>query len=295
MSTEPDDPQVIARMRNAHSRACTALESHPEPGSIEVWGWRGRTLSQPVTARGGPAWLRIGSAPTGQVNATFWDGSIAAEHALPRSIPRPRLRLVHDWSDEQWEYRAELYDREAALPISTSPALITAPDLSSDWWASVRAALDDVAQVPTSRMSVHQPFLERAMPEYLGTPIDTAAPSWSTAHGDFHWANLSAPELRVFDWEGWGQAPTGYDAAVLHSYSLKFPSIAAQIRRELDVLDTPAGWHAELAVITQLLHSTIRGDNLELAEPLRQRAEVLLGRAVPRPGESSERSSHGSE
>lgn len=178
---------------------------------------------------------------------------------------------------------------------STTPVLVTALDLPIPWWESVRALLHDVAQVPTSRLSVHPPFLERAMPQYLGTPIETTAPSWSTAHGDFHWANLCAPDLRVFDWEGWGQAPTGYDAAVLHSYSLKLPSIAAHVRRELNVLDTPAGRHAELVVITQLLHSTTRGDNLELAEPLRGRAEHLLGRAVPRPGKTCERSSHGIE
>ncbi|MGG2460143.1 hypothetical protein ACO0M4_10035 [Streptomyces sp. RGM 3693] len=135
----------------------------------------------------------------------------------------------------------------------------------------------------TDRFSVHQPFLDRAMPQFLGSPIDTTPPSLSTAHGDFHWANFCAPELRVFDWEGWGLAPTGYDAAVLHSHSLLVPSVAACARRELeDVLNTPEGRYAELAVITQLLHSTTHGDNLELAEPLRRRAEYLLGRPVPR-------------
>ncbi|WP_223864465.1 hypothetical protein [Streptomyces sp. 5-10] len=79
-------------------------------------------------------------------------------------------------------------------------------------------------------------------------------------------------------------APTGYDAAVLHSHSLLTPSVAACVRRELeDVLNTPEGRYAELAVITQLLHSTTHSDNLELAKPLRHRAERLLGRAVPHP------------
>jgi hypothetical protein len=177
-----------------------------------------------------------------------------------------------------------LYDREAAQAASTSPALVTEPDLTSGWWEAVRNVLHDVARVPTTRMSVHQPFLARAMPAYPVAPIDTTAPSWSTAHGDFPWANLCAPELRVFDREGWGQAPTGYDAAVLHSHSLKVPFVATQVRRELSVLDTPAGRHAELIVIAQLLHSTTRGDNLEMADPLRCRAEALLDRAVPRPG-----------
>lgn len=282
MFTEPDDPEVAARMRTAHGRACTALGIRLESEPDEAWGWRGRTLSRPVIASDGPAWLRVVCAPADEVNDTFWDGSIAAEQAIPGSVPRPRLRDRHDWSDEPWKYRAELYDRVAARPASTSSTLIMPPDLPSTWWAAVRAMLDDITKVPTDRLSVHRPFLDRAMPQFLGTPIDTMAPSWSTAHGDFHWANLCAPDLRVFDWEGWGMAPTGYDAAVLHSYSLLVPSVAARIRRELEyVLDTPAGRYAELAVITQLLYSTTRGDNLNLAEPLRSRAAHLLRRAVP--------------
>jgi hypothetical protein len=281
MYPELDDPEVIRRMRTAFRRACTALTCQPAPQATETWGWRGRTLSLPVLTPDGPAWLRVGCAQRGGISPTLWNGSITAERALPASIPRPRLRTVHDWHDARSEYRAELYDRESAQAASASPTLTTTPDLPPAWWSSVRALLHDIAAVPTGRTTVHQPFLDYAMPKYLGTPIDTTAPSWSTAHGDFHWANLCAPELRVFDWEGWGQAPTGYDAAVLHTYALNVPTTAATIRRELDVLNTPTGHHAELVAITQLLHSTTFGNNLDLAPGLQHRAEVLLGRTIP--------------
>ncbi|MGW2720444.1 hypothetical protein [Streptomyces sp. NPDC001492] len=284
MFTEPDDPKTTARMRTARAQACRALNARPEPDADETWGWRGRTLSVPVTTPDGPAWLRIGCTPSDELSPTFWNGSVAAQQAIPESVPRPRLRVVHDWNDAHWTYRAELYERVTTRPASPTAALTTTPDLPSAWWRAVRTVLHDIAQVPTERFSVHQPFLQRAMPQLLGTPIDTTPPSWSTAHGDFHWANLCAPELRIFDWEGWGLAPTGYDAAVLHAYSLLIPSLAARIRRELKgVLDTPAGRFAELAVITQLLHGTAHGDNLDLALPLRHRAEHLLGRPVPPP------------
>jgi hypothetical protein len=118
------------------------------------------------------------------------------------------------------------------------------------------------------------------MPRFLGTTIDTTTASWSTAHGDLHWANLCGPTLHIFDWEGWGLAPTGYDLAMLHSYSLQVPALAAHIRTEFaHVLDTAAGRHAELVVITELLHSTTRGDNLHLADALRHRAHEITGRA----------------
>jgi hypothetical protein len=282
MWAKPDDRDVAERMRNAHSRAQTALGVLPEPDVYDAWGWRGRTLSQPVIASDGPAWLRLACARYGEANATFWDGSIAAETAIPKSVPRPRLRDSHDWNDEPWQYRAELYNRVAARPAATTAAIVTPPDLPPSWWAALRTVLDDIATVPTRRRTIDQPYLDHAMPRFLGTPIDTSASSWTTAHGDFHFANLTSPTLHVLDWEGWGLAPTGYDAAMLHTHSLLAPAVASRIRSELThVLDTPAGRFAELVVITELLHSTTRGDNLDLTEPLRNRAAHLLERAIP--------------
>lgn len=98
MWPEPDNPDVIARMRTAHALARAALDVLPAANTHEAWGWHGRTLSQPVTTPHGPAWLRVACAPSGQVAATFWDGSIEAEKAMPASVPRPRLRRWHDWN-----------------------------------------------------------------------------------------------------------------------------------------------------------------------------------------------------
>ncbi|WP_223830603.1 aminoglycoside phosphotransferase/kinase family protein [Nocardiopsis quinghaiensis] len=229
----------------------------------------------------GPAWLRLASAPNDQRVDTFWNGSIDAEDAIPVTVPRPRLRAVHDWQEGRWSYRAELYDRAPVRAASRSAVLSTNPNVCPHWWNDLRSTLDAISTVRTSRLTAFQPFLDHAMPRYLGTPVDTRAPSWSTAHGDLHFANLGAPAFHLFDWEGWGMAPAGYDAAMLHSYSLLVPMTAARIRAELaHVLDTPAGRFAELAVITELLHGTARGDNTELREPLRNRAQHLLGRTL---------------
>ena len=73
--------------------------------------------------------------------------------------------------------------------------------------------------------------------------------------------------------------PPGYDAAMLHSYSLLVPDTAAQIRRELaHLLDGDTGRFAELVVIAELLHGVARGANHVLAGPLRHRAAAVLGR-----------------
>lgn len=280
MHPEPDDRAVTERMRTAHQRACTELGVTATTAE-EAWGWRGRTLSRPVTTTDGPAWLRLASAPIGQVALTFWDGSLEAEKLLPAAaLPRPRLRHVHDWNDQAWQYRAELYDYIAARPVSASPVLTTSPDLPPSWWTALRTALDTVAAISINRRTITQQYLDRAMPKYLGTPIDTTVRAWTTAHGDLHWANLSAPHLHIFDWEGWGLAPTGYDAAMLHTHSLLVPDTTMRVRTELlHALDTQTGRFAELVTITELLHSTARGDNLPLIGPLRQRAAQLIQRA----------------
>jgi hypothetical protein len=227
--------------------------------------------------------MRIASAPIDQIVDTFWNGAIDAKRSVPGSIPRPRLLGWHDWTDRQWAYRAELYNRVSALPVATSAILTIMPDLPKTWWAALRHALADIAAIPTDRVTLHQGFLAWAMPRYLGEPIDANAPTpRTTAHGDFHYANLCGPDLCILDWEGWGTAPAGYDAAMLHSHSLLVPGAGARIHDELaHLLDTPAGRFAELAVISELLHTTTQGDKLTLAESLRRRAALLLGRAVP--------------
>ncbi|WP_374204442.1 hypothetical protein [Streptomyces pseudogriseolus] len=111
-------------------------------------------------------------------------------------------------------------------------------------------------------------------------PGDRTAPAvscWTTAHADVHWANLTEP-LRLLDWEGWGMAPEGFDAATLYAHSLLQPDTAARVRTAFPVLGSPAGLAAEAAVCAQLLQTVARGDNLVLGGPLRNWAEELRRR-----------------
>ncbi|MFD0402227.1 hypothetical protein ACFV84_26805 [Kitasatospora sp. NPDC059811] len=196
---------------------------------------------------------------------------------MPPAVPRPRLRERRTWTEGEHGYLAELYDKITASTIAThEPILRETPDLDHTWWDGLSTALDAIAAVPSDRVAVRQEYLDRAMPQYLGIPIDTRVPAWTTAHGDLHWANLTGPTLTVLDWEGWGVAPAGYDAALLYSYSVLVPDTAAQVRHRLaHILDTPAGQFAELVVITELLQTITRGDNLDLEEPLRRRLSAI--------------------
>ncbi|ROR38023.1 hypothetical protein [Kitasatospora cineracea] len=277
MYSEPE-PNTAGRMRSMHTAAAAAFDAAPV-GSREAWGWRGRTLSRPVATASGKGWLRLVSAPADRAGGKLWEGPQEAERLMPPAVPRPHLRGRHTWTNGEHGYLAELYDRITVPTITThEPTLRKAPDLDDAWWDGLSTALDVIAAVPSTRVAVRQEYLDRAMPQYLGVPVDTRLPAWTTAHGDLHWANLTGPALTVLDWEGWGAAPAGYDAALLHSHSLLVPDTAAEIRRRLgSVLDTPAGRFAELVVITELLQTTTRGDNLDLEEPLRHRLSEITG------------------
>ncbi|MDH6124487.1 hypothetical protein [Kitasatospora sp. GP82] len=275
MYSEPE-PDTAKRMRETHTAAAAALHATPI-GSREAWGWRGRTLGRPVSTPLGEGWLRLVSAPADKAGGKLWEGPQEAERVMPPAVPRPRLRERRAWTEGEYGYLAELYDKVATTITTHEPILRAALDLDDTWWESLSGALDAIATVPSSRVAIRQEYLDRAMPEYLGIPVDTTVPAWTTAHGDLHWANLTSPKLTVLDWEGWGIAPAGYDAALLHAYSLLVPETAADVRRRLDhILNTPTGRFAELVVITELLQTTTRGDNLELEEPLRHRLGHLL-------------------
>src|SRR5205807_245663 len=108
--------------------------------------------------------------------------------------------------------------------------------------------------------------------------LDTKVPAWSTAHADIQWSNLTSPNLYILDWERWGMAPVGYDAATLYISSLTVPPVAARVRQEFaDALDTPAGRFSELVVASEFLQGMQRGNNLDLETLLHQRVAHLLG------------------
>lgn len=62
--------------------------------------------------------------------------------------------------------------------------------------------------------------------------VHTALGEWRPAHADFNWANTTAPAFCMFDWEDWGMAPRGLDAASLWGASLAVPTLADRVRSE---------------------------------------------------------------
>lgn len=120
------------RMRSRHERAARAFSV--TVSGPEAWGWEGRTLGR----RAGRWWLRLVSAPVDKRNVRLWEGTAAADSALPGSVPRPRLHDVTEWTDNAIVYRAELseYIAQPALQ-SGGPVLTGDVDLPRSWWGDL--------------------------------------------------------------------------------------------------------------------------------------------------------------
>ncbi|MFF3845767.1 hypothetical protein [Streptomyces sp. NPDC002328] len=256
-------------MRTARTFACVAL-SLTDLAEKPVWGYAARTLSGAVTSAQGTGWLRLVAERPDKAYGKLWDGPKTAQECLPPRIPRPVLHQVHDWQAAGWAYRAELYQHADATVVSRSPVLAHDPVLPEAWWVELRAALDSLAEVPTERIAVSEEYIRRAVPAFTGR--DVGEIEWATAHGDFHWSNLGGPALTVLDWEGWGRAPVGIDAAQLYVYSLRTPATAARVRQAFaPTLDIPAARVAELTICAQVLQAADRTPFYgELAGPVKK-------------------------
>lgn len=125
--------------------------------------------------------------------------------------------------------------------------------------------------------------MHRRLLATFGVQIDPAQLEWTTAHGDVHWANVTAPRCWLLDWESWGRAPAGYDAALLLGTSLLQPETAARVRTVFsDVLDIPGGQLAQLLAAAKLLSLVEYGDHPELAIPLHRHTRTIVDQLTGR-------------
>jgi hypothetical protein len=240
-----------------------------------TFGWRDRSIGVRVRGVEGERWLRVVTSHSMWANGEFWTGNLDASTIL--GVPKPRVLQVHEWTEESRSIRAELMTLVPSHVCSPTQELRDELDLPDEWWDGVRHTLDVLAAHHTERVAATQEGITRRLLAFFGEEIDPTITAWCTAHGDLQWANLTAPELYLLDWEGWGVAPAGYDAATLYCYSLLAPRTARRVYETFaDVLETPNGIRAQLHVIGRLLLRVNGGDYPDLANPLHRHARRLL-------------------
>ncbi|MFJ8248328.1 hypothetical protein [Streptomyces sp. NPDC094466] len=203
-------------------------------------------------------WVRIERRGLDRIGVQGGDGTASAE-AL-RGIAKPAWLAGVAWRDETEPvmWRA---DETELLPGAPAGSAVVArdPHLPQEWWAAMNTSLDALATQHTNRIAT--PDTETITQELVtGTiggvfpGVDTTVVGWRPAHADFNWANMTAPVFCVFDWEDWGMAPRGLDAASLWGASLAVPALADRVRSErLDDLESRDGQLMTLFVAAKIL------------------------------------------
>lgn len=119
--------------------------------------------------------------------------------------------------------------------IASDSVLHGDPRLPASWWVDLDQALKTLAThpAPTKDEIDTLGYMTNGVREHFGITLHQAALAeitWTTAHADLHWGNITGPGLCILDWESWRPAPAGYDAATLYCNSLLHPPTAQRIR-----------------------------------------------------------------
>ncbi len=194
-------------------------------------------------------WVRIEVRPVERIDGQGWNGPECA--AVIQGVAKPEWYQGVSWLDqnEQLMWRADETQLIESEPVKRGSAN---PSLSDTWWATLTSSLHTLAAFPTTRVATPtmQPITEDRLTSVIHKvfpDVDTRVGEWTTAHGDLFWTNLTAPDCWLLDWEDWGRAPRGYDAASLWHSSLAVPALAERVHHELrGELDTRSGQLCQL-------------------------------------------------
>lgn len=242
-----------------------------------VYGWRDRSISAPATTRDGRAWLRVVTEHTEFTDGEFWTGNADAGDIT--GVAKPRFIRALEWIEGPVSVRAELMSLAAGSRCSSTPELRHRLDVPDAWWHELTGSLTALAKHATDRIAVTDEDIARRLLVFFGDAVEPRVEAWHPAHADFHWGNLMRPDLVIVDWEGWGLAPAGYDAATLYLHSLLIPETAEQVAAAFaDMLNSRDGLVSQLYVTAKLLERVLGGDYPDLAAPLHRNATDVLSR-----------------
>ncbi len=187
------------------------------------------------------------------------------------------------WQDagEPVMWRADETDLLPGAPIGTA-VLAEEPTLSEEWWWAFGVSLDALARNTTGRVAtpdtvtITRELVGESIRGVFPEVIDTTVERWVPAHADLNWANMSAPVFSLFDWEDWGNAPQGLDAATLWAASLAVPALADRVRSERrDDFESRDGKLMTLFVCAKILGPDAHPEDPRI-EPARHRARQVI-------------------
>ncbi|MEU6760814.1 hypothetical protein [Streptomyces sp. NPDC046685] len=225
-------------------------------------------------------WVRIERRRLDKIGSQGWNGTECA--ALLTGVAKPKWHRGLAWRqpDDGVMWRADETDLLPGAPVGSS-VLAVVPELSDEWWRALNASLDALAVQSTRRvatpdtLTITQSGVAEAIRRFLSDGVDTTVSRWQPAHADLNWANMTGPEFCLFDWEDWGMAPRGLDAASLWGNSLAVPALAERVRHERrHDLESRDGKLMTLFVCAKILAPDAHPEDPRL-EPARRMAEQV--------------------
>jgi hypothetical protein len=197
--------------------------------------------------------------------------------SILHGVAKPEWQQSVSWidraNDRMW--RADEIEFIKARHVIPWGVLREVPDLPAEWWQDLNSSLDVLSKHTTARVAVRQGRITEAIKAAFPV-FDTTIEEWVTAHGDFYWQNLTAPEFYILDWEDWGTAPRGWDAASLWHNSLLVPTLADRVYRERQAdLDCRSGLLCRLMRCAEVLTAPA-GYADDFIEPSRAHAQHII-------------------
>lgn len=228
--THAVDLRVVS-VDEALEHAGTSLRTHLDRTSVV----RKRRSVGARTDRG--TWVRVERRGLDRIGPQGWNGTECA--AFLEGIAQPEWHGCVVWRDltEPVVWRADETELLPAPPIGTA-VLSEDPDLPHEWWPRFNASLDALMGQTTRRIAtpdtvtITQAVVTDSIRSVFAGDFDTTVEDWVPAHADLNWANMTAPEFCLFDWEDWGNAPRGLDSASLWASSLAVPALADRVWQE---------------------------------------------------------------
>lgn len=285
MSSESDRAAADAAHRAwlLDTFANATAAANVTPVGEPVFGWSDRSMSSRVQTAAGDHWLRMVIEQQTWARGDFWNGNEAAN--VITGVAKPSVVGHWEWQDGIWMVRAELMTLVHGTPCSDTPELRQPIEPTTSWWDELHASLRALSEAPTQRTHLRQDDVTKRLAVFFGErPGKVTVSRWAAAHTDLHWANLRAPQCVLVDWEGWGLAPVGYDAACLYVHSLLHPDVAARVYAEFgNQLDSRDGLISQLYATTRLLLRIEQGDYPGMVIPLHRAAERAIARLAASP------------
>jgi hypothetical protein len=246
-----------------------AQELDVEPMGTPLHTSRFHSVSRRVLDAGEDAWLRVVYDDPEWGDGDYLGRNVVANEI--QGVPKPSVKRWSEWEDNGRRLRGEVSTFVADAPISTGMTPTTEPVLSEQWLTDLNQALLALSAHPAPDRGIDANYVNDGIRAFFGIDVDVASVPWTAAHCDLHWGNLTAPRLVFLDWEMWGRAPAGYDAATLLCTTLTYPHSAERIHSALATfLHTPSGRVATLAAAVRFLRFADGGELTDLALPVRR-------------------------